>query len=128
GGVSGLLPASGTGARPVETTAPAKPNGGPSMTIAVGSGADDASSQVVRRVTRNTIANDAVNAMPQIGQLSMDRSEVLPQGQVYRGGVSTDVSSQPPDSGTDGRPVEPLPIRLRGGPHHLAADNNPGGR
>jgi hypothetical protein len=128
GGVSGLLPASGTGVRPVETTAPVKPNGGTSMTIVVGSGADDASPHVVPRVTRNTIANDAVNATPQIGRLSRDRSEVLPPGQVYRGGVSTDVSSQPPDSGPDQKPAHPLPIRRRGNPHKLTTEDTPAAR
>jgi hypothetical protein len=128
GGVSGLLPASGTGVRPVATTAPAKPNRATSMTIVVGSGADDASSQVVATVTRNTIANDAVNAAPQIGRLSMDRSEVLPPGQVYRGGVSSEVSSRRPDSGPDQKPAHPLPIRLRGRPHKLIREDNPSAR
>jgi hypothetical protein len=128
GGVSGLLPANGTGVRPVGETPPSKPKGATSMRIVVGSGADDVSGQVVPPVTRNTIANDAVNASPQIGQLSMDRSDVLPPGQVYRGGVSTNASRQPSDSGPDQKPVRTLPMRLRNRPRRVRAENGPGAR
>jgi hypothetical protein len=132
-GVSGLLPASGTGVRPLATTAPATSNRGTAVTIVVGSGVDDASAQVIPRVTRNTIANDAVSATPQIGRLSMDRSDVLPPEQVYRGGlpvtrpggVATEVSGQWSGQDSGDGPVEPLPIRLRSRPHRLVAENNP---
>ena len=126
GGISGLLPASSTGVRGSATMAPTGSNGGAAQTILVGSGADDVSAPVIPPVTRNTIANDAVNATPKIGRLSMDQSDVLPPGQVYRGGVSTEVSIQRPGPGTDERPVDPLPIRLRSKPHRLAAERNPG--
>ena len=126
GGISGLLPASSTDVRGSATMAPTASKGGAAVTLLVGSGADDASAPVISPVTRNTIANDAVNATPKIGRVSMDRSRVLPPGQVYRDGVSTEVSNQPPGSGTDERPVDPLPIRLPSRPHRLAAENNPG--
>jgi hypothetical protein len=119
GGTSGLLPASSTGVR---GSAPTGSNGGAAHTILVGSGADEVSAPVIPPVTRNTIANDAVNATPKIGRLSMDRSDVLPPGQVYRGGVSTEVSNLRPGPGTDERLVDPLPIRLRSKPHRLAAE------
>jgi hypothetical protein len=57
------------------------------VTITVGSGANDASAPNIPFVTRNTIANDALNPAPRIGRDSGDRSAVLPAGQVYRGGV-----------------------------------------
>ena len=122
GGTSGLLPASSTGVRGSATMATTGSNRGAAHTILVGSGADDASAPVIPPVTRNTIANDTVNATPKIGRVSMDRSEVLPPGQVYRSGVSTEASNQPPDQGTDERLVDPLPIRLRSKPHRLAAE------
>jgi hypothetical protein len=125
-GTSGLLPASSTGVRGSATTAPTGSNGGAAQTIVVGSGADEVSAPVSPPVSRNTIANDAVNATPKIGSLSMDQSDVLPPGQVYRGGVPTDVTIQRPGPGTDERPVVPLPIRLRSSPNRLAAERHPG--
>jgi hypothetical protein len=53
------------------------------VTIIVGLGADDAGAPIIPPVTRNTIANDAVNAVAVIGPASGDRYEVLPPGQVY---------------------------------------------
>jgi hypothetical protein len=126
GGISGLLPVSSTGVRGSATMAPTGSNGGAAQTILVGSGADEVSAPVIPPVTRNTFANDAANATPKIGRLSMDQSDVLPPGQVYRGGVSTGVSIQRPGPGTDERPVDPLPIRLRSKPHRLAAERYPG--
>ena len=125
-GTSGLLPASSTGVRGSATMAPTGSNGRAAHTILVGSGADEVSAPVIPPVTRNTIANDAVNATPKIGRLSLDRSNVLPPGQVYRGGASTEVSNQRPGPGTDERPVDPLPIRLRSKPHRVAAKRYPG--
>lgn len=126
GGISGCLPASSTVVGSSATMAPNRSDGGAAVTILVGSGNDDASATVIPPVTRNTIANDAVNAKPKIGRVLMDRSEVLPPGQVYRVGVSTEVSDQRPRPGTDERPVDPLPIRLPGRPRGLAAENNSG--
>jgi hypothetical protein len=98
------------------------------VTILVGSGAEDASAPVIPPVTRNTIANDTANATPEIGRLSMDRSEVLPRGQAYRSGASAEVLNQPPGPGTDERPADPVPIRLPSRPHHLTAPSNPRAR
>ena len=81
-GVAGLLPANSPGVPGLATTAPAGSNGGAAVTIIVGSGPDDASAPVIPPVTRNTIANDAVNAAAVIGRASGDRSDVLPPGQV----------------------------------------------
>jgi hypothetical protein len=126
GGVSGLLPSSGTAVRPLATTAPATSNRGTAVTIVVGSGADDAGATIIPPVTRNTIANDAINPRPQIGRVSLDRSEVLTRGQVHGGGGSTEVSGKRSDPGTDEQPGDPLPIRIRSTPHRLATENSRG--
>jgi hypothetical protein len=110
GGISGMQPGNGTN------------NGGAAETVVVGSGANDASGSIIPLVTHNTIANDALNAAPLIGRVLTDRSDVLPPGQVYRGGVSTDVHGQRGGQDADEGPVEPLPIRLRSRPHRLASD------
>jgi hypothetical protein len=116
-GISGMQPGNGTR------------NGGAASTIVVGSGANDAVGTIIPLVTRNTIANDALNAAPLIGRALGDRSEVLPPEQVYRGGlpvfasggVSTDASGQRSGPNPDESPVDPLPIRLRSRPHRLAS-------
>jgi hypothetical protein len=109
-GISGMQPGNGTG------------NGGAAETIVVGSGANDAVATIIPLVTRNTIANDALNAAPLIGRVLRDRSDVLPPGQVYRGGVSTEVHEQRGGQDVDEGPVEPLPIRLRSRPPRPASD------
>jgi hypothetical protein len=81
-GSPGVQPGNGTGAPGPATTAPTGSNGGAAVTIIVGSGDDDASAPIIPPVTRNTIANDAVNAAAVIGRASGDRSDVLPPGQV----------------------------------------------
>jgi hypothetical protein len=116
-GISGMQPGNGTG------------NGGAAETIVVGSGANDAVAPIIPLVTRNTIANDALNAAPLIGRVLGDRSDVLPPEQVYRGGlpvsasggVSTEASGQRSGPNPDERPVDPLPIRLQSRPHRLAS-------
>jgi hypothetical protein len=116
-GISGMQPGNGTG------------NGGAAETIVVGSGANDAVAPIIPLVTRNTIANDALNATPRIGRVLGDRSDVLPPEPVYRGGlpvsasggVSTEASGQRSGPNPDERPVDPLPIRLRSRPHRLAS-------
>ena len=116
-GISGMQPGNGTG------------NGGAAETIVVGSGANDAVAPIIPLVTRNTVANDALNAAPLIGRVSGDRSDVLPPEQVYRGGlpvsasggVSTAASGQRSGPNPDERPVDPLPIRLQSRPHRLAS-------
>ena len=63
-------------------------------------------------VTRNTIANDALNAPVTIGIESGDRSPVLPEGQVYRGGVP-EKAPDPPSSATPGEQSSRSPLRIR---------------
>ena len=80
GGISSMQPGNGTG------------NGGAAETIVVGSGANDAVGTIIPLVTRNTIANDALNAAPRIGRVLGDRSNVLPLEQVDRGGLPVSAS------------------------------------
>jgi hypothetical protein len=116
-GISGMQPGNGTG------------NGGAAATIVVGSGANDVVAPIIDLVTRNTVVNDALNAAPLIGRVLGDRSDVLPPGQVYRGGLpvtdsggaSTEVSGQRAGQDPDQSPVDPLPIRLQSRPHRLAS-------
>jgi hypothetical protein len=104
-------------------------NGGTAGPIVVGSGANDVVATIIPLVTRNTIANDALNAAPLIGGVLGDRSDVLPPEQVYRGGlpvsasdgVSTEASGKRSGPNPDDRPVEPLPIRLRSRPNRLVS-------
>jgi hypothetical protein len=129
-GVSGPLPANSAAVRGLVTAAPTGSNGRAAATIIVGSGADDASAPITPLVTRNTIANDALNAAPVIGRVSGDRSAIFPPGQVYRdgvpvtgpAGVSTKVPGQLAGSQPDEKPADPLRIRLRRPPHRLASD------
>jgi hypothetical protein len=83
GGISSMQPGSIAG---LPATAPSGSNGGGGATITGGTEANDASAASISLVTRNTIANDALNPAPRIGRDSGDRSPVLPAGQVYRGG------------------------------------------
>ena len=125
-----LLPGNSPGVPGPTTTAQIGSNGGAALTIIVGSGADDSSAPIIPPVTRNTIANDAVNAAPVIGRASGDRSSVLPPGQLYRdgvpvtgpAGVSMKAPGQPAGSQPDEKPADPLRIRLRRPPHLLASD------
>ena len=129
-GSPGVQPGNGTSASGPATTAPTASNEGAAVTIVIGSGADDASAPIIPLVTRNTIANDALNAAPAIGRVSGDRSAVLPPGQVYRdgvpvtgpAGVSTKAPGQPAGSQPDEKPADPLRVRLRRPPHRLASD------
>jgi hypothetical protein len=130
-GSSAVLPGNSSGVPGPAATAPTGSYGGAAVTINVGSGADDASAPIIPPVTRNTIANDAVNAAPVIGHAaSVDRSDVLPPGQVYRNhvpvtgpaGVSTKAPGQPAGSQPDEKPADPLKIRLRRSPQRLAPD------
>jgi hypothetical protein len=129
-GVLGLLSGNSAGVPGLTTTAPTGSNGRAAVTIIIGSGADDASAPIIPPVTRNTVANDAVNAAPVIGRVSGDDSSVLPPGQVYRdgvpvtgpAGVSTKAHGQPAGSLPDEKPADPLRIRLREPAHRLASD------
>jgi len=124
-GISGMQPGNGTGV----PTSPTRSSGGATVTIFVGSGANDIVAPIIPLVTRNTIVNDALNAAPQIGRVLGDRSDVLPPEQVHRGGlagtapggVSTEASGQRSGPNPDERPVVPSPIRLRSRPPRLAS-------
>src|SRR5262249_58960718 len=97
------------------------------VTITVGSGANDASAPIITLVTRNTIANDALNPAPRIGRDSGDRSPVLPAGQVYRGGFpeAAPVSEEAPEPEAIGIPNQgpvDAPIRPGAARHRLSSD------
>src|SRR5262245_17551235 len=64
----GVQPGTGTSASGPAATAPIGSKGGAAVTIIVGSGADDASGPIIPLVTRNTVANDDVNAAPVMGR------------------------------------------------------------
>ena len=129
GGISSMQPGNGSGVSGQTATSPNRSNGGATSTVFVGSGANDVVTTIIPLVTRNTIANDALNAAPLIRRVLGDRSDVLPPEQVYRGGVpvsasggaSTEASGQRSGPNPDERPVVPLPIRLRSRPHRLAS-------
>jgi hypothetical protein len=107
GGISSMQPGSIAG---LPATAPSVSNGGAGATITVGSGANDASAPNIPLVTRNTIANDALNPRAQIGRDSGDRSPVLPPGQVYRGGFA-ETAPAPVSEETPGREAIRIPRR-----------------
>lgn len=122
GGISGIQPGNPTGVAGLAVTAAAGSSGGTGGTVVL-SGANDPDAVSISLVTRNTIANDALNAAPRIGGPSGDRSPVLPAGQIYRGGVPAPVPVPPP-SGILGEqssrsPVESAPIRPVGAPARL---------
>jgi hypothetical protein len=129
GGIASIQPGNSTRVPGLATTAPTGSNGGAAVTIVAGSGANDAGATIIPLVTRNTIANDALNAAPSIGRVVGDRSSVLPPGQVYRGGltmttpgaVSTEAASQLAGQDPGQGPVDPLPIRLGSRPHRLSS-------
>jgi hypothetical protein len=79
---------------------------GQSVSFDSGSVANDPATQNIPLVTRNTIANDALNPLPRIGLLSGDQSPILPPGQFYRGGFP-EITPDPPKLAT---PAE-TPIR-----------------
>jgi hypothetical protein len=128
-GVSGMQPGSGTGV-PTSTTGS---SGGATAMIFVGSGANDILGPVIPSVTRNTIANDALNPAPQIGRVLGGRSGALPPVEVHRdalagttaAGAATEASGQRYGPDPDEELVDPPPIRIRSRPHRLAAENNP---
>ena len=63
-GSPGVQPGTSTGAPGPATKVPTGSNGGAAVTIVVGSGANDAGALSIPPVTRNTIANDALNPAP----------------------------------------------------------------
>ena len=128
-GISSMQPGNGSGVPGQAGASPNGSGGGASQTIVVGSGANDAVGTIIPLVTRNTIANDALNAAPLIGSVLGEQSDVLPPEQVYRGGlpvpasesVSTAVSGQRSGPNPDEMPVVPLPIRLKSRPQRRAS-------
>jgi hypothetical protein len=128
GGISSMQPGSIAGLPGLTATGPSGSNGG--ATITVGSGANDASAPSIPLVTRNTIANDALNPAPRIGRDSGDRSPALPAGQVYRGGVP-ETAPAPDSEETPERQAIRIPrrgpfdaptIRLGLAPPHPSSD------
>ena len=125
-GVSGMQPGSGTGV-PTSTTGS---SGGATAMIFVGSGANDILGPVIPSVTRNTIANDALNPAPQIGRVLGERSGALASVEVHRAGLagttaagaSTEAPGQRYGPDPDEAPVDASPIRIRSRPHRLASD------
>jgi hypothetical protein len=107
GGISSMQPGSIAG---LLATAPSGSNGGGGATITGGSEANDARAASISLVTRNTIANDALNPAPRIGRDSGDRSPVLPAGQVYRGGFP-ETAPAPVSGETTGRAAIRIPRR-----------------
>jgi hypothetical protein len=121
GGISSLQPGSIAGVPGVPGGGTTGSSGSGGVTITVGSGANDATASI-SLVTRNTIANDALNPAPLIGRPSGDRSPILPAGQFYRGGIPV-TAPAPPASGAPGEqssrspsnnPVDSAPSLLGG--------------
>ena len=85
GGISSVLPGNITGVPNLGVAGASISTGSVSLSIFVGSGADEAIATSVAVVTRNTVANDALNPLPAIGgRSSAPSSPVLPAGQSYR--------------------------------------------
>jgi hypothetical protein len=130
GGVSSMQPGSIAGITGVTATGTTGSNGGASVTISVGSGANDASAPNTRLVTRDTIANDAVVPLPRIGTVFGDRSAPLPRGQVFRGGLpvavpaggSTEVPGERAGQIPGRTSVDASSLRLGSAPHRLPSD------
>jgi hypothetical protein len=129
-GISTMQPGSIAGLPGAGATGPSGSNGGAGATIATGSGANDASAVGIQPVTRDTIANDALNPITHIGRDSGDRSPVLPAGQIYRGGfqetapapVSEETSQQPSIRIPRGGSADAPSIRLGLTPHRFSSD------
>ncbi len=97
GGIFNTQPGSVTGSPNLAATGKAGSSESPGGAFTVGSPAGDPATASIPPVTRNTIANDALNPPPRIGRLSEDRSPVLPLDECYRGGVpenAPDLSTQ----------------------------------
>jgi hypothetical protein len=128
-GISSIQPGNITGIPSLAATGTAGSSGGAGVTSTVGSGASDAIAASIPLVTRNTIANDALNPPPRIGRPSGDRSPVLPAGQIYRGGFAVTVPAAA-SSATAGEqssrspsPGDSSPIRLGGAPPRVPSDD-----
>jgi hypothetical protein len=129
GGISSSPSGNTTGIPSFAATGTAGSSGGAGVTNA-GSAANDPNAASIPLVTRNTVANDAPNAVPLVGRPSGDRSPVLPAGQFYQGDVPQ-AAPAPPTSETPGGqsnrsssqdPVDSSPIRLGGAPPRHPSD------
>jgi hypothetical protein len=124
GGISSLQPGNITGVPSLAGAGTTGSSGGAGATITVGSGANDATASIPV-VTRNTIANDALNPPPLIGRPSGDRSPILPAGQYYRGGVpvtapvqdASETPGEPSSQSSSNSPVNSSPTWLSGAGH-----------
>jgi hypothetical protein len=86
-GISGVQPGNVAGVPSLSATATTVSNGTPAGTVAVSPGANDPNAPVIPVVSRNTIANDALNRPPLVGRVSGDHSPILAPGQFYHGDV-----------------------------------------
>jgi hypothetical protein len=119
GGLSSVQPGNITGVPSLGLAGLTRAAAGPTSTINLGSGANDASALNIPSVTRNTIANDVLNPPPIIGgQPSGSNSPVLPPGQSYRGTTPTaapraatggQAGASAPPSGVVSTPPTPYP-------------------
>ena len=103
GGLFNTQPGDGTGTPSLAATGKAGLTGGAGVAFTVSSAASDPATASIPLVTRNTIANDALNPPPRIGRLSADQSPVLPVGEFYRGGFPENAPARP-------LPAPPLPL------------------
>jgi hypothetical protein len=110
GGISSTETGTITSIQSLAATGTAGSSGDAGVTFTGDSAANDAIAASIPQVTRNTIANDALNPPVTIGILSGDRSPVLPEGQVYRGGVP-ETAPDPPLTATPGQQPSRFAIR-----------------
>ncbi len=101
GGIFNAQPGNLTGSPSLAATAKAGSSGSPGGAFTVGSPSGDPATASIPLVTRNTIANDALNPPPRIGRLSEDRSPVLPLDECYRGGVPENAPDLPAQATLD---------------------------
>ena len=95
GGIFNTQPGSATGSPNLAATGKDGSSGSPGVAFTVGSPAGDPATASIPPVTRNTIANDALNPPPRIGRLSEDRSPVLPLEEWDRGDVPENAPDLP---------------------------------
>jgi hypothetical protein len=117
GGIFNTQPASVTGSPNLVATGKAGSSGNAGAAFTVGSPAGDPATASIPLVTRNTIANDAVNPPPRIGRLSENRSPVSPLVECDSGGVPETAPNLPAPGALDGqssRPASQRPSGLHG--------------
>jgi hypothetical protein len=109
GGIFNTQPGNLTGSPNPAAPGKAGSSGSAAAAFAVGSPAGDPATASIPPVTRNTIANDAVNPPPRIGRLSEDRSPVLPLEECSRGGVPENALDLPAQATLD-KPSSQKPV------------------